>query len=92
MRLHQIKVGLAAVRPPVWRRVLLSPEITLGNPLPRARVSSAANSGSLTFVPTDFVRRGGFREHRLSWGRGRGRTLPVRRWEDSRGAGGGLKG
>src|ERR1035438_8605466 len=30
MRLHQIKVELAAVRPPVWRRVLLSPEITLG--------------------------------------------------------------
>ena len=62
------------------------------NPLARARVSSAANSGSLTFVPTDFVRRGGFREHRLSWGRGRGRTLPVRHWEDSGGAGGGLKG
>jgi hypothetical protein len=30
MRLHQIKVELAGVRPPVWRRVLLSPEITLG--------------------------------------------------------------
>ena len=30
MRSHQIKVELAGVRPPVWRRVLLSPEITLG--------------------------------------------------------------
>ena len=30
MRLHQIKVTLADIRPPIWRRLLLSPEITLG--------------------------------------------------------------
>ena len=30
MRLHQIKVELVGVRPSVWRRLLLSPEITLG--------------------------------------------------------------
>jgi len=30
MRLHQLKVTLSGIRPPLWRRVLLSPEITLG--------------------------------------------------------------
>ena len=42
-----------------------------------------ANSASLTFVPTDFVRSGGFIEHRLGeildGSSDRGRTLPVRR-------------
>ena len=32
----------------------------------------------LTLVPTDFVRRGGFIEHRLGWLWGRGRTRPMR--------------
>ena len=69
-------------------------------PAPRARSSSKANSASETFVPTDFVRNGGFIEHRLDeflegsleMDAGAGRTLPVRRWEDSKGAGGGLRG
>lgn len=30
MRLLQIKVTLSGIKPPVWRHVLLSPEITLG--------------------------------------------------------------
>lgn len=30
MRLHQIKVTLSGIHPPIWRRLLLSPEITLG--------------------------------------------------------------
>ena len=34
------------------------------NPAPRARSSSKANSASLTLVPTDFVRSGGFMLHR----------------------------
>ncbi len=37
------------------------------SPFARARSSSMANSASLTFVPTDFVHKGGFREHRLVW-------------------------
>ena len=34
------------------------------NPAPRARSSIKASSASETFVPTDFVRRDGFSEHR----------------------------
>jgi len=30
MSLHQLKITLSGIRPPLWRRVLLSPEITLG--------------------------------------------------------------
>jgi hypothetical protein len=62
------------------------------NPAPRARSSSNANSASLTLVPTDFVRKGGFIEHRRSWGRDKGRTMPMGRWEGQQGAGGGLRG
>ncbi len=48
-----------------------------------ARASSMANSSSLTFVPTDLVRSGGFTGHRRKWrrdgNRDSGRTPPARR-------------
>jgi hypothetical protein len=43
-------------------------------------------------VPTDFVRSGGFREHRLSWGRGRRPHPACVSLDGQQGAGGGLKG
>jgi hypothetical protein len=65
-------------------------------PAPRARSSSKANSASLTFVPTDFVRSGGFIEHRLGEISERGpHDACVSRLDEPRGqqgAGGGLRG
>jgi hypothetical protein len=57
----------------------------------RARASKAANSSSLTFVLTDFVRRGGFREHRLNWILGRRPHDVSVSLEGQQGAGGGLR-
>jgi hypothetical protein len=51
-----------------------------------------ANSASLTFVPTDFVRSGGFREHRLNWILKEDHAMAARRSYDSDGAGDGLRG
>jgi hypothetical protein len=81
-----------------WRKLMPSARITQSMHVPpalqapRARSSSNANSASLTFVPTDFVRSGGFIEHRRRWDGDSGRTPPVLRLERQQGAGGGLRG
>ena len=88
-----VQRNLAGVRPRVHRRRQQRLPNPLPNriPAPRARSSSKAYSASLTFVPTDFVRNGGFIAHRVVWIldglSDRRRILPVRRWVGSYGSG-----
>ena len=57
----------------------------------RAHASKATNSSSLTFVLTDFVRRGGFTEHCRNWILGRRPHDVSVSLEGRQGAGGGLR-
>jgi hypothetical protein len=56
-----------------------------------ARALNSPSSASLTFVPTDFVRSGGFREHRRNWILGRRPHDTSVSLEGQQGAGGGLR-